>query len=458
MRHLFSHIMILSGLAMSAETLLAQSLVDQVNFKSGTLGGLHLYGISVYSGYSSSAYPLNSGLATTPLPGAENLGPDANYGVQATVGWRHQGPRTHFELMYSGGYTGVVHYTDLNAFNQSLALNLSRNFSAKWTLSLSGSGQDTTLAQFLYQPSSLGVIAQLPATFDDLAAAFSIGKFTDAQMASMLTGAPMLESPARTALLGNRVLTYSLQATATYAYSSRLKFHVGGVSAGGQNQLTAQHGVQQPSYLMPHTIGMNGGLGMSYSISPRTDVGVNAEEMRQVNHYQSSYITTANAFLGRKMGQHWFLNIRGGGSLTKITQQLYGTPTTKIFIGGASLGFRTFQHTLMASYDRSSSNTYGFATGAITTVMGSWTWHRPGTRWNLFASLGQQDIRNTGYMNISGWQVSGGISNYMNTHTTLTAQYVYLSNNASYYLGGVNAFKVSSVRVSLNWNPEAALR
>ena len=105
----------------------------------------------------------------------------------------------------------------------------------KWTVTLTGGAQDTTLAEYLFQPSGLSVLSQLPATTDDLAAAFSIGQFSNSQMASMLTGASMLQSPARGLLLGNRVLSYSANAGLNYAHSSRLSFHFAAFSAGGQN-------------------------------------------------------------------------------------------------------------------------------------------------------------------------------------------------------------------------------
>src|SRR5689334_14529140 len=81
--------------------LIAQPLTDQVNFKSGTIGGVHLYNVSLYSGYVSSAYPLNSGIPTAPVAGASTLGPDINYGTQATVGWQRHRKRTNFSIMYS---------------------------------------------------------------------------------------------------------------------------------------------------------------------------------------------------------------------------------------------------------------------------------------------------------------------------------------------------------------------
>jgi len=440
--------------------LMGQPLTDQVNFKSGTMGGVHLYNVSVYSGYVSSAYPLTAGIASTPIPGTGTLGPDTNYGAQATAGWQRHGQRTNFSLMYSGGYNGMARYTDLSAFNQTLSISLTRQLRPKWMFTVAASGQDSTLAQFLYQPSSLSVVAQLPATFDDLAAAFSIGQFSNSQMASMLTGAPLLESPVRSALLGNRVLSYGLQASVRYAYSSRLSFSFGSFSAGGQNRRSGNNeAVQQPyGFIVPRTLGINAGLGMSYSLSPRTDLGVDAQEMRIANQYQNGYTTTATASFGRKMGTHWFLRVSGGGSLARVTQQIYGTPETHSVVGGGSIGFRTYQHTLIASYDRTSSTAFGFAMGINTLTSGSWNWHRPGSGWSLFTSAGQQQVRRTGYLDLSGWQASTGLSRRISTSTTVVAQYSYLSSNGTALLGGGLAnLCIHSVRVSLNWAPETVL-
>ena len=35
----------------------SQELLDEINFRAGELGGLHLVGLSVFGGYSTSAYP-----------------------------------------------------------------------------------------------------------------------------------------------------------------------------------------------------------------------------------------------------------------------------------------------------------------------------------------------------------------------------------------------------------------
>jgi hypothetical protein len=313
------------------------------------------------------------------------------------------------------------------------------------------------MIQFLYQPTAVGALSQAPATMDDLAAAFSIGQFSSGQVASALTGAPLLESPARTLLLGDRVLSYSGQASLSYTHSSRLSFHLASFAAGGQTRLGSGSTVPQPNYVMPRSIGADAGMGMSYMLSPRTQMGIDVEENRISNHYQNGYTTTANASIGRKMGIHWFLRGYGGGSISQLTSQLYGTPSTRNVIGGGSIGFRTYRHSLIGSYGRSSTDAYGFALGVTSSLTVGWNWHRPGSRWSVFTSFGQQQIRNTGYESLSGWEASGGVAQSLNSHMQMTAQYVYLSNSGN-YLGNITNLAIHSVRVSLSWAPQTLAR
>ena len=118
-----------------------QSLADQVSFKSMSLGGIHLYGVSVFSAYSTSAYP--GGLGLVPTAGAGSLGADVNYGASGSLGWQYHRQRTNFSLLYSGSYGGMVRYSDTNAFNHSLSVGIDRTLSPKWTFSVSAFGSLT---------------------------------------------------------------------------------------------------------------------------------------------------------------------------------------------------------------------------------------------------------------------------------------------------------------------------
>src|SRR5260370_4915601 len=291
LRRLLAYFAIATG--MTAGIVPAQSLLDQVNFRSASVGGFGLYGVSIYSGYSTSVLPI--GLGQTASASVRELGGSANYGASASFGWQHHRQATNFSVLCSLGYAGVTRCWDLSAVSHSLSITANRQLTRKWTFTLTGAAQDSTLTEFMFQPSGLSVLSQLPATFDDLAAAFSIGQFSNAQMASMLTGASMLESPARGLLLGNRVLSYSANVGLNYARCSRLSFHFATFSAGGQNLRGGQSAIPQEKFILPRSLGMNGGMGLSYSLSARTQVGLNVEENRVINRYQNAYTTNGTA-------------------------------------------------------------------------------------------------------------------------------------------------------------------
>src|SRR5262249_50559952 len=136
-----------------------QSLLDQVNFKSGSVGGLHLNGIGIYSGYSTSIFPLSSGFGVPP-PGFQSIGGDIDYGVNFSLGWQHHRGRTNFSLLYSGGYAGLVRNSDLSGRSQNLSFGYSRQLGPKWSFHLAGTGSDNNRIQLLSQPSSLSVVSQ----------------------------------------------------------------------------------------------------------------------------------------------------------------------------------------------------------------------------------------------------------------------------------------------------------
>jgi len=428
-----------------------QSLLDNVSFRSMSLGGVHLYGVSVYSGYSTSAFP--GGSAVPGIGASALLDADINYGAGASLGWQFHRPRTNLSLFYSGSYGGQVRYSDANGYSQSLSFSASRTLSTKWTASLSMTGSDMTTAQFLFQPTNASLISQSSATFDDLAAAFNIGQFSNSQIASMLTSMPVLESPSRSFLLGDRVLNYGANGSLNYAHSSRLSFHLSSFSAAGQHRNSGNEPVAQ-DYVMSRSFGVSGGVGMSYMVSPRTSLGLDAQVSRINNQYQVGYSSTAGASIGRKMGQRWFLAANAGAATNHLVRQTYGTPKSVQLTMGGSLGFRTYQHTLLGTYNRSGSDPYGFALGTNTAISAAWTWRRPGSRWSLFSNFTEQQVRNTGFVSLSGWSAGGGASTSLVAQTFLTVQYAYLSNAGAFIGGNTRNSAIHSVRLSLGWTPQ----
>jgi len=447
---IFACILIAAGLG--ATSLHAQQWAEKTGLGETTLSGLRLYEVSFFSEYSSLAYPFSFGQGST--SNLSSIGGDAQFGFSAAGGWQYKREKTNAGIVYSGNYTAMARNSNLNAFGQQLSLTFNRSLGRKWNLNISGNGQDSTLAQYLFQPTVLTALSQSPATFTDLAATFAVGQFSNAQIASMLTGAPILESPARTLLFGNRILSYGVTAGLSYAASSRLSFHLSSFSAAGQTRAERSDIPQGPS-LMPRTMGGTLGMGLAYSLTPRTMLASDVSEFRSSNALQGAWDSAVQASLGRKMGIHWFLKGYGGVSYLRVTHQIDAPPSTQV-IGGGSIGFKTFRHTFLASYNRATTDSYGFAIGSNATAGGSWTWRRPGSAWSVSAGFQRQDIRNTGTYTVTGWQGFGGLDRYLGGHSRMSVQYVYLNNNGT-YMRSPNSLTVQSVRVSFGWDPQPAI-
>jgi hypothetical protein len=381
-----------------------------------------------------------------------DIGSDESYGVSAFLGWEHHRDRTNVSVTYSGSYGGMARYSELNAFNHAVSLSASRQLTQRWTFSVSAVGQDATVAQTLFQPATFATAPQVPASFNDFAALFSVGQFSNAQIASTLTGAPILQSPVRTLLLGNRILSYAAQAGLTYAYSPRLTLQFSSFTASGQTQVGGQGNVATQAYAVPRSLGGQAGLGASYMLSPRTTLAVDVAENRIVNHYQRAWSSMANVSLGRKMGEHWVARIYGGGTLSQLTENTAAAGRNKNVIGGAMLGLQTYRNTFTGSYDRSSWDSYGFAIGTENTAKGSWSWHPRASRWTLFADISQQQLRDNGFANLSGWTADGGLSVVLSNRTSASLQFVHMKN-AGTYAGGYNEISIDTARFTLSWNP-----
>src|SRR5690242_15184563 len=84
--------------------------------------GFHLYDVSLFGGYSSSANPLTE----TATPQAGSLGSDENYGASFDVGWQHHREKDNFSINYNGSYSANAHYTSANYYSQWLVLSTDR--------------------------------------------------------------------------------------------------------------------------------------------------------------------------------------------------------------------------------------------------------------------------------------------------------------------------------------------
>jgi len=438
---------ILATLAIAASTIVltcqGQGLPDEINFLKSNSEGVHIYGVSTYFAYSAFDFP---------PAGAANF-QRKNYGASGTVGWQRFHGRTSISTHYSGSYSGDIGTSGLNHLNHSLVFDLSRELGRKWTVNLSASGQDSFLAQSIFEPSTLGALSQTPSTTDDLAAAMSVGRFSNTQNGLALNGSPSGYAPTLAALLGSHMLIYGLQASVSYEYSSRLSFQFGSFAAGGQHRVSDQTAGVSDNNAIPRSLGSTASASLTYSLSPRTDVGVSVSETYMRTRFQKAYLTSANGSLARKMGKSWFLRAFGGESLTSNAQQTSGAPPMRQTIYGASIGVKQRAHTLVASYNRSGYDVSTASIGENTILSGAWNWSHPRRSWALHASYSRHETKNTGFSTLVGWQGSAGISQRLKTNLTLLVNCSYLRSRWI-YLSNTSLVNVDGIRVSLGWTPQ----
>lgn len=444
----WSTALLVLGLGLGTGLLWGQpAMQDQRALAPTPKRGLQVYTVSAYAVYYSTGLPEGIGFR----PGLANLASDVGGGGSTRIGWMKSGERSDFSFMYAPSYTGRVRYAAWNALNHSLSLNARQKLTPKWSLGFSVAGDLSNLAELLFSPTVFSNVASTSANFDDLAAAMLAGKFTNAQLASILTGAPLVESPARNLFYGDRMFMSALRASLSYSPSPRLSISLG--AGGGRSQYVSDSqniGAPGYRYLVPSTTSGSANLTVSYSRSPRTQIGATVASSRILSSLQDTYVTTSTASLGRTMGRRWFLQIQGGVGVMNPVRQTFILPRGPQPIGGGSLGFRTFSHTFLGSYDRTVSDSYGYGAGSTSSVSAAWRWSRPGRGWSLEGSLSRQELQGSGFENLKSWRATAGLGRALAAQLALLTQYVYLG-----YSGRLEntpySFSQSALRVSLVW-------
>jgi hypothetical protein len=430
--------------------LLAQ---DSATPASQPLGGLQIRTVSAYVGYYSKTLP-GGGVQ----PGAAALPSDVSGGGSAVLEWTKNNGRSTFDFTYTPSYTGRIRYSELNAFNHALSFNVNRKLAPRWNFSFSVAGNLSSVEQSLFAPTALSNVASVPSTFDDLAAGILSSKFTNnPQLANALTSAPLVESPLRNLLYGQRMFTSSAIASVSYSYSPRLSVIFSGGGARSQRVSDGQAVTPTNTSLLANTTSGNASVAISYSLSPLTQLGGTVTTNRASSAIEDVYTTTSLVSLGRTFGRRWFTQIHGGVGVSKpIRQTAFALSTKPHPAGGGSLGFKTFSHTLLGSYDRTVSDSYGLGASTTSSATAAWQLRRPGSTWSLDSSVGWQQLGGNALTSTSGWHASAGFGRAIGTHVSLLTQYTYL-----YYSGQLQksaySLSQSAVRISLVWNPGASL-
>ncbi|HZR63557.1 MAG TPA: hypothetical protein VFA85_00320 [Terriglobales bacterium] len=413
--------------------------------------GLQLLNVSGYAAYYSNGLPTSGGLQ----PGTVNLASDVAEGGSALIGWSKFTDRSTFAMTYSPSYTGRVRYSSLDALNHAFSLNTTAKIAPRWTFSFSVRADLSSLEQILFSPTTLSNVASTPATFDNLSAAVTGAKFTNPQLAAALTSAPLVESPLGTLLYGQRMFTSGAQTSLSYSASPRLSITF---EAGGNRtqHVSESNSVAQNTFLVPDTTSGTGGIAVSYSLSPFTQLGGSVNAGRISSRLYDFYTTTSLVTLGHTFGRRWFMQVHGGVGVTNSVQQTFSIPSKPLPAGGGSLGFKTLSSTVLGSFDRSVSDSYGLGAASTSSATVAWRWARPNRAWSFESSVSWQQLQGNTLANTSGWQLAIGAGRKLGPHLALLTQYTYL-NYSGGLTTGVYSLSQSAARVSLVWSPQTAL-
>ncbi len=417
-------------------------------------GGFQIREVSGYAVYYSRSLPNG-----TPQAGAANLPSDLGIGGSTVFEWAKFTDRSTFSLTYTPSYTARLRFSSLDALNHMLSLTTSQKVAPRWTFNFSAAGNYSNFEQSLFAPTTLANVAAAPATFADLAAGILSGKFANnPQLGVILNGAPLVESPLRNLLYGERMLTASGQTSLVYSYSPRLSITFSGGAGRTQHVSGDQPVVTSNAYLIPDTTTASASVALTYSLSPLTNIGGSVTTNRTVSTFLDAYTTTSVATFGRTFKRRWLLQLHGGIGLTNpVRQAALGITTTPRPVLGGSLGFKTFSHTLLGAFDHTVTDAYGVGATSNSSATATWRWRRPANSWWLESSGGWQRLAGSSQslLNTSAWNLSATLGRAVGSHLVLLTQYTYLAYAQVPQNGGYNISQ-SAIRLSLMWSPHPA--
>jgi hypothetical protein len=423
--------------------------------------GFQLYSVSVYSEYSSTTVPFGSNIAFgSSLPtGSSNLGPNYLAGIVAKVGWRKTGARTNFYVTYVPSYDASFRYSSLNSMNNSLSFGMIHDLGPRWTLISSGAAFTARWDQFLFSPTLFSSLTDTPTTFDELSQAILSGKYTSSQLASILTGAPLIESPATTLIYGPRIFNASLRNEISYDHSDRLHFHFGFGATRVQHLSSGQTDDASVS-LLPETTTASVSAGVTYALSPLTDLDFDATSSRTFSHFEDAYISNGTATLSRVLGRHWIAQGKGGAGVVTPVRQTFATTPGPHYLAGGTIMYKTLSHAFMGSYDRTITDLYGLGAHSAGIASGAWNWQIPGRSWSASAGGRYESLENIGNHNLNAWLGDAGIGRRFGMHTTVRMAYVYGRISGVYTGTGTGTSEkraLQGVQLVVSWSPHLPL-
>ena len=394
--------------------------------------GFDIYSVSGATGYSSypGAFSASNSLQSGSQGGYSSL-------ASLSTGFYHSGAKLKFASRYTPSYAGTYYSSSLNSFNQSLSVEMIARLSSKWAYSLSISGDDVTVDQFLFRQNGLSQIVAGPGSIDDFAATIIGG------------AAPRLSASPQTLVYGTRILSFGFNSGLSFRPSTRLSVNFTGGATRSISR-TPANDLAQP--VIPRSTAEHAGVGVSFSLSPRTEIGVQTEATLTTSPVGDFRSFSYTGTFGRKLGTHWFTSVQAGLSNYQFVDTRVSLPSGASIVASGTMGYKDRGNAWAVTYNRMVGDLYGLASSSSSSVFGSWNWRRPGSKWGMQAFGGQQRLIGGPGGGITIWHGSAGLSRAVSRQASVSLAYGYMSDIVAPVLLIQNGV-AHSVRMTVFWIP-----
>lgn len=435
-----------------------QGLAQTLSSTGAAMGpnGFGLYSVSLYGAYSSTTVPFGSGLGSIGAPitttGGGTSGPNYLTGIVASMGWRHMGSRTLAFLTYTPSYDASVKYFSPNSFNNFLTFGLMRDLALRWTWTATGMARTARWDEFLFSPTEFASIASSPVTFEDLVSGLLAGKYTNGELASILTGSPQIESPASSLLYGTRFFNTSMRLGVMYDHSAALKLHWG--LTGTRVQHLNEGGTGDNSvYLVPQTTTASASAGATYAISPFTFVNLDLSASRTFTSFEDEYISSAVGSIGHVVGRHIIVQVRGGGGILTPVHETFSTSRPgPHYLAGATATYKALNYTFMGSFNHTITDSYGLGATQANAASGA-LYGRLSGRWSVGIMGRYEYLQDVIGHNLNAWVGNVGIGRPLDRHTMVRAGYFY-GRTSGVFEGVRTDLPIQGVQLVFGWMPQ----
>jgi hypothetical protein len=389
--------------------------------------GFTLGRISVAGGYSSQVTPFGLTQTVTPQAG------DAFLRISGGLAWRHLG-RSSYNFRYTPAYMRRFKFSDNSALSQTLSFSTGRSLAPRLNWTFGVTGADMSSDQLAFSTANEVSNLTVPTTFDQFLSGVLGGRFTNDQVASLLTGTVLTTSPLDPVLYGRRSLTTGAATGLSYSISPRasVSFNVN-ASMGRwirENGSSTDSNANIPGW----NKGVSGSLGLSYDLSSRTFLTVSGTAAHRFNASAYSLVSTSvTAGLTRILWANWVVSANAGAVRTFATDDsaLSYTARTRP-VASANIGWKsTGPHSFTFSYTRPLMDSYGFG-GNSSIAKGGWRWHPAMAKWGVGASVSQSRITGSNVISATGTTGSISFMKMLNNRIDLSAGYAFSTAFRSY--------------------------